>query len=172
MRRSVGLILMTKKKQVNGELVTAAILQRRGRWDTENDHPETYPDCCQVTVHGKIHREEIPLEALFRESCEELGTEFTRTCEKNISVSRLVEVKDEHQEVITYGGTIISSFLKIAQLGPSSGGFDLVTEEEVEKIIPITPQMKHTGPPAGVRAMFQDEIDSVKKAFSVFRQKY
>jgi len=162
MKKSVGLILVMRLSENS---VPMLILQRRGRWNTEKCAPESYPGCCQVTVHGGLKEDESFLEALSRESREELGRAFTVTYEKDVHLIRLVEVRNDKKEVITYGGIVMPERLRLVQLGPDSGGFDPITMEEALQIVPITDEMKIIGPPPGVRAMFPDEIEAVGKAF-------
>ena len=67
MKKSVGLVVMTMLPKKDGSKVLAAILQRRGTFNTEKMEPESWPGCCQVTCHGRLEEGEDFELGLFNE---------------------------------------------------------------------------------------------------------
>ena len=173
MKRSVGLILVTAIHDGQNGEIFMAVLQRRGRWNTEKTAPESYPGCCQVSIHGKLKEGEDFYEGLIRESCEELGKEFTEACQEDIPLTELLREKTDDKEIRTYGAFIPVERLSMVRLGPDSGGLDLVLGDNFfnGQVKEIAPDMKQDGPPYGVIALFPDEIQAIKKALETFTLK-
>ena len=177
MKKSVGLVIMFNIPQEDGNEVLMAVLQRRGRFNTEKMKPETYPGCCQVTCHGRVEDRDsggklsVFHTALIRESIEELGMEFTGMCTQDIQLIELTH-KTSEEEVVTYGALVPAERLKLIRLGADSGGLDPITFEVLDSLAEITPDMKKGGPAfTYTRALFRDEIEAIKKAFEVFGNK-
>ena len=173
MKKSVGLIVMSKIPKA-GKEVLVAVLQRRGRFNTEKMAPESYPSCCQVTSHGKLFETEKLFEGLFREAREELGQPFSGLVKANVSrgIQMLTHVADKEKEVTTFGVLVPTVWLKAIQWGPDSGGADLIAQENLDDIVEIADEMKVTGPEfIHTLAMFPDEIEAVRKAFEIFGKK-
>ncbi|MDD4803677.1 MAG: NUDIX hydrolase [Candidatus Pacebacteria bacterium] len=160
-KRSVGLVIIT---QANGILF--AVCQKRAQWNTEKDMPESFPGCLQVSCHGKLEESEDFYAALIRESKEELGDKFTRLCQNDVQLHKMVEVDDEKKHVVTYAAFVTEERLAMIEPGKDVGGLVYLSEAEVNQIIPIDPSMKENGSPDGKNAMFQDEIDAIKKAIN------
>jgi len=183
-KKSVGLVVMVMMPQKDGSEVMKAVLQRRGRFNTEKMAPESYPGCCQVTTHGKLEEGEDFDLGLANELGEELGQEFATTYCHGYHSEIVSEVKTTEKEVITFGALMPLDALKTIRLGPDSGGLVYVTAEQMSKdnpdLVELVPgekgsvmdKMKIYGPVhTGTIAMFPDEIEAVRKAFEVFGKK-
>ena len=131
---------------------------------------ESYPGCCQVSVHGGLKDGESFYVGLIRESSEELGDEFTQASQKDIPLTELFRELTNEKEVRTYGAFIPTERLSMVRLGPDSGGLELVHGDNFfnGQVQEITEDMKLNGPPHGVIALFPDEIQAVKKALEMF----
>jgi len=168
MKLSVGLVVMTLVPDESGRGVPAAVLQRRGMWNMEKNKPESYQGCCQVTAHGKLEGEEDPIRGIRREVCEELGERFLLFLDTAPKVVTLIDHKEDEKRVVTFGVFMNYNTLKEIRLGPDSGGLDIIKVSEVQGLSKIEKHMKETGCPPVVRALFEDEIEAIKKAFEIF----
>ena len=177
--RSVGLIVMAEIS----EMGLVAVLQERGRFNTEKMRPESWPGVCQVTAHGKLKEEESFEAALKREITEELGKEFYDSFFVLGALSRaggrtqegiLLEVyREETPEkiVITFAAKVLDYYLCLIRLGPDTGGLRFVRREEVEKIVDLRGFNRQIGVPDRMTvAMFPDEKEAVAKAFTLFAE--
>ena len=169
---------MVKMPQEDGSEVLMAVLQRRGTFNTEKMKPESYPGCCQVSVHGGVEEGESFDQAFIREVEEEFGKDFAnclRCLPNKAGVEILIHEETTEKEIFTYGALIPVGWLKMIRLGADSGGLDYITRTMVDYIVPITrvfdKEVKEKGPPADNQMMFLDEIEAVKKAFEIFGQK-
>lgn len=154
--------------QVNGILF--AVCQKRAQWNTEKDMPESFPGCLQVSCHGKLEEGEDFYTALIRESKEELGSNFTKLCQNDVQLHKVIEVDDEKKHVVTYAAFVTEERLAMIEPGKDVGGLVYLSEAEVNQIIPIDSSMKENGAPDGKNAMFQDEIDAIKKAIDGIKE--
>lgn len=170
MKRSVGLVVMVRIPDQGtpiGHRVMAC-LQRRGTFNHEKMAPESFPGCLQVTCHGGLNDGEDFMGGLLREMQEELGERFVVTYAHGY-LAILTETMTAEKQVVTYGTLVpIDSICDLVRLGPDSGGLVYVGAEQVENIVKIIPDMKESGPPPYLMAMFPDEIEAVKKAFEIF----
>lgn len=167
---------MIKMPQADGSEVLMAVLQRRGIFNTEKMAPESYPGCCQVTCHGGLEEGEDFDFGLVSEIAEELGSEFAQIYSHGYHGEILTEFRDSKKEVVTFGALMsVEDIRDHVRLGPDSGGLDFVREDEINGaisvLVEIKPEYKVSGPPAGVRAMFPDEIHAIERAFEVFGKK-
>jgi hypothetical protein len=160
MKRSVGIIVITKLP--SGEF--AAVLQRRGVFNFEKVKRESYPGCCQVTAHGGLKEGEDFDQGLVRESNEELGQEFANL---TLGMWKVNHQKTTEKENITYGRFCSWEEIQKIRLSPESGGIDILPQSELGTLVEITKDMKETGAPPNVRALFPDEIEAIKKAFDL-----
>ncbi len=162
-KKSVGIILIGKTA---GELM--AILQVRGVWNQEKNAPESYAGACQVTVHGKLEEGEDFMQALWREITEELGAEVLPAI-KALRLIELVKKDSEEQQIITYGAIAEENIFKMLMSKPKSqsfGGFRLIKQNEVEKIVDLSGIDKNIGvTDKNVIAMFPDDKEAVRIAF-------
>ncbi|MES3032297.1 MAG: NUDIX domain-containing protein [Patescibacteria group bacterium] len=167
-KKSVGIQLLAK--DAGGKLV--AILQVRAKWNAEKSCPESWPSMCQVTAHGKLEEGEDFLQALFRETQEELGDEIAVLVKKLHQNGKLVELTNldtPEKQVITYGAIVDENVYKemiTREKKASFGGFRVIKINDVKKIT----DLKHIDRNAGVTdakiiAMFPDEKEAVKIAF-------
>lgn len=141
------------------------LCQKQAKWNTEKNAPESFPGCLQVSCHGKLEEGEDFYDALIRESYEELGDKFTGLCQNDVRLHIVAEVKDDKKHVLTCAAFVTEERLGMIEKGKDVGDLVYLSEAEVDQIIPIDPSMKENGAPEGKNAMFQDEIDAIKKAF-------
>lgn len=171
MKRSVGLVVMVRIPK-DGKEILMAVLQRRGRWNTEKMAPESYPGCCQVTCHGKLKDGETFFQGLYRECHEELGTSFGDYIQADCRLETLRWETTEEKEFMTLGVIVHMMKLEMIRLGPDSGGLELITRNQVQDIFSLTQEgkdLKEKGPSRRDSLyMFPDEIEAVRKAFGVF----
>jgi len=159
-KRSVGIIVITKLP--GGEF--AAVLQRRGVFNFEKMKRESFPGCCQVTAHGGLKEGEDFQQGLVRESVEELGPDFSIQIK---GLQKLSHDETTEKEVITYGTFVTWERIRQIRLSPESGGIDILPQSELGTLVEITKDMKETGCPPSIRALFPDEIEAIKKAFDL-----
>lgn len=167
-KQSVGMQFLAE--DTSGKLV--AVLQVRPKWNQEKNTPESYPGACQVTVHGKLEEGEDFLQALLREVGEELGEEIVpvvKDLRENKKLIELVNLEDPEKHIITYGGIVEKAVLNKSTSREKSrefGGFKLIQQNEIEKIVDVQTFDKNTGvTDENTIAMFPDEKEAVKIAF-------
>ena len=167
-KKAVGLQLLSR--DATGEL--SAILQVRGKWDKEKNMPESYPGACQVTVHGGLEQGEDFMQALFRETEEELGNEMRPVVENLFRTGKLQELvnfETPEKQTITYGAIVEKNILNILfsrSKSPSFGGFKLIQSNQVDKIVDLRTLNKEIGvTDKNIIAMFPDEKESLRLAF-------
>lgn len=169
-KKSVGLVLLVDMPGEDGGL--RALLQRRGRFNFEEGTPESRPGGCQVTAHGKLEEGEDFMKALLREVAEELGTAAALLISGR--ASELVGVVHQQEgegkeEAVTFALKVDSSFVHFIRLGPSTGGFHLVSRAGLGDIQNLRDFDKIDGvQDTYVIAMFPDEQEAVIKAFARF----
>jgi len=146
-KKAVGVILLSKDEK--GELV--AILQVRSKWNAEKNAPESWPGACQVTAHGKLEEGENFMQALLREVGEELGEEMVPVIKELADKKRLVELTNYDTteiQIITHGAIVDTDILNMLlnkKKTNSFGGFKLIKQSDVDKIIDIKTIDKITG---------------------------
>lgn len=166
-KKSVGLVILVEMP--NRGLV--AILQRRGPYNFEEGETESWSGGCQVTTHGTLEEKEAFKTALFREAAEELGEDAMRLIYKHSDdLVEAFHLNVEDKEVITYAVKMDFAFIKEIRLGPSTGGLELVSRNEVSD---IAEDLRLFSRDDGVQdnatiAMFPDEKAAVLKAFELF----
>ena len=149
-----------------------AILQVRSAWNSEKNAPESWPEACQVTVHGKLEEGEDFIQAIFREISEELGPEivpFIRELFANGKFKELIDLETPEGHIVTYGGIVTEKVCKVLlakQKDRSFGGFKIIRSNEINKIIDLQTINKDTGvTDEETIAMFRDEKEAVRLAF-------
>jgi len=167
-KKAIGIVLLSKDEK--GELV--AILQVRSKWNAEKNAPESWPGACQVTTHGKCEEGEDFMQALLREVEEELGKEIVPIIKKLSDagkLTKLVNNETPEKHIITYGVVVdknIFQALMKKKKKPSFGGFKLINNNDVEKIVDIQKFDKTLGVvDKNVIAMFPDHKEAIKIAF-------
>jgi hypothetical protein len=156
----------------------AALLHVRGSIDPETGKSESFAGATQVTVHGNAIGHEPLSAALHRESAEELG-EMLLASGENMSVDEgLLLHLPEHLQILSYRnspaekvvtlGGLIKNPEMIRRLWPmlQSGQLRLLRESQLPQVRTIGPDYREKHIPAGVVAMFPDELEALKKAFS------
>jgi hypothetical protein len=174
--KSVGLVVMMDIPGIG----LVAVLRERGFFNPEKMEPESWPGVCQVTVHGRLEKNEDFLTALIRELPEELGNDFASNFISLITLNPALlgtvfgktfysqEGGKEVvvREVVTFAIKISPLFLKKIRLAPESGAIRLVSLDEIAKIVGATPSDKVNGAPdRRIIIMFPDEKAAVVNAF-------
>lgn len=163
--QSVGLIVLTEVPPT-GLLV--AVLRERGFFNFEKMRPESWPGGCQVTVHGKIDEGEKPLDALYRETREEVGEEFAKIVFSRKKPALIFSKHNADGEVFTYAVKIVCELLWRIRLSPDSGSIRFLQQAEIGKIRDITDYGKNTGVQCrNTIAMFSDEKQALEIAFKL-----
>lgn len=175
MEKFASLLIMTRLKITPDrpeELV--AVLQRRGEFNHETLGPESWPNACQLTVHGKVGPNETPEVALYRKTIEELGGEFI-TVAGNVcrpdGMVKIGQVEKSDKAIVHYAAIMVSSnSLKYIRLNASTGGLRLLRQGQVDTINNLFLEYhKDKGVPNNYRTcMFPDEIEALKNAFTIF----
>lgn len=166
-KKTVGFIALANTK--DGGLVAA--LQVRGNYNIEKDNQETYNGACQITVHGSIAEEENQIDALMRETREELGEEFAEIIEsKKDELVEINRIENENIAVVNYAIVVDGSDLDKIELDESTGGYiKLITKDDVENICELKPSDRSGGIKTESKiAMFPDDVEAVRLAFSNF----
>ena len=173
-----------EKKKTAGILVMSywqgkpvAVLLRRGKINHETMADETRPGGCQITAHGGLEEGENPLKGALRELAEEIGVGAAESvmngCQK-LNMGMTIWTTTEETETAFVTSVIVyvpdPAFVSIASFNGSSGGFEMLTEDQVHNIKNLRDYDKVTG----VRdlytiAMFPDESALVKKGFDLIR---
>ena len=167
MKTSVGLVVLVDVPSMGGRV---AVLQVRGRFNHEKMGPESYPGCCQVTVHGKCEDEEGIMGALFREIEEELGEKTALILQNKYLKNEFVGLCLKEKEGVINYGVIFSSdssvyFLNSIRLNASTGGLRFIRQVDIDDIIDIRLFDKTIGVKDLATAMFLDEKEALKLAF-------
>ncbi|OGD66261.1 hypothetical protein A2Z61_01085 [Candidatus Campbellbacteria bacterium RIFCSPLOWO2_02_35_12] len=163
-KKTIGLIIIFKDKE---KCFTAA-LQMRGGFNTEKNKPETYKNASQLTVHGGINKKENEIEALLRETKEELGAKFAKIIELN--KNKLIEVnriKNDKISVVNFGLILTKIDLDKIKINKQTGGsLRLISKNEIRNIRELKPSEKTNGiADKNEIVMFSDDIEAVKLAF-------
>jgi len=142
-RPKVGILLIRKNK---GDY--EAILQTRGTYDFRKDTPQTWAGINQVTVEGKIQLHEESLQALRRESHEELNPTAGECVFKLLIGDNLhkhsVLFKDE--SITIYALEIPNDFFKDYGIRPENitGGFRPVTRNHMSNVVVAKPEWRNS----------------------------
>lgn len=168
MKKSVGFLAF-----VEHEGMLLAVLQVRGRHNVEKElRAESWPGGCQVTIHGKAEPDEVLEKALFREAIEEVGVAAAGHIRSAVEKDHMELVYEHHEPekiVLTYAAVLPYEFVQAIHWHASSGGLQLITEQQIALI----EDLPSYGKTMGVLnrkdvAMFPDEIEAVRKAFEIF----
>ncbi len=170
--------MTTKKKFVGVQLLArnekrelVAILQVRGKWNAEKNNPESYPGICQVTAFGGLEEGEDFMQALLREVKEELGDEIVLFIKKLKGAGQLKEIchyeTPERQTVIygTIAGEDILKMMLKKEKNDSFGGFKIIRQDEIEKIVDLKNINREIGATEEIIAMFPAAKKAVEIAF-------
>src|SRR3989338_7023011 len=132
----------------------------RGGFNTEKNKPETYKNASQLTVHGGINKKENEIEALLRETKEELGAKFAKIIELN-------KKKNDKISVVNFGLILTKIDLDKIKINKQTGGsLRLISKNEIRNIRELKPSEKTNGiADKNEIVMFSDDIEAVKLAF-------
>lgn len=173
---SISLLIMTRFKLTpDGPEELAAVLQRRGEFNHKTMGPKSWPGAYQLTVHGKVEPNETVLDALYRETQEELGENYIGSLlawtETMFSMVQIGKVEKPGKLIVHYAVEILPDRLKLIRLNASTGGLRLVTESDLKDLQPAPNFNCNKTEGVFARrtiAMFPDEIPSLKRAFEIF----
>lgn len=171
----VGILVMTKLKlEENSPEELVALLQRRGKINTENDNGfkwQSFAGLCEVTSYGKADTGETPEEALKREMTEELGPKATEIILNN-QIQKLYEkIEGDGDTVFVWTALCDKNILKEIKLDISTGGIEILTEKDL-------PSLKFASfADKGISennlnslVIFETPIEAIKKAFYLYKR--
>mgnify|MGYP000639802521 CR=1 FL=1 len=158
-KKTVGLIVLANTQDRG----LVAVLQVRGDFNTEKNNEETYRGACQLTVHGSINEGESEIDALLRETREELGEEFTNLVQGS-PLYELNRIENEDISVTNLGFRIAEEDLEKIK----NAKIRLISKEDVNNICELKPSDRECGVDENDIAMFKDDIEAVKLAFEKF----
>ncbi len=169
----VGMLLMTKIKfseNIEEELV--AILQRRGKINTDNDYGfkrQSFAGLCEITSYGKAKSGESPEKALERETTEELGKEASRTIFKSKPIKLYERTEKDGDNVYVSAVLCDKNILKEIKLDISTGGIELIRKENLKNTMFANFEQK------GVKindlnniTLFEVPVSVLERAFEIF----
>ena len=170
----VGILVMTKLKlSEDSEEETVAILQRRGKINTDNDYGfkwQSFNGLCEITSYGKAEQDETPEEALKREIIEELGEKALETIFESKPVKIYERTEKDGDNVFVWAALCNKNILKEIKLDISTGGMEIIKKQDLEKISFANFEQK------GLQVKNLDEIkifevpiDVLGKAFEIFK---
>jgi hypothetical protein len=170
----VGILVMTKLKlsENSGEELVA-ILQRRGKINTDNDYGfkwQSFSGLCEITFYGKAEKDEKPEETLKRETKEELGEEAFKNIFSSNPIKIYEKLENDGDNVFVWAVLCNKKILKEIKLDISTSGIEIIKKEDLEKISFANFQQK------GVQIKNLDEIKLfevpvkvLEKAFEIFK---
>ncbi|MFA5934857.1 MAG: NUDIX domain-containing protein [Candidatus Paceibacterota bacterium] len=134
----VGMLVMTKLKlSENLEEETVALLQRRGKINTDNDYGfkwQSFNGLCEITSYGKAEQNETPEEALKRETIEELGEKASKTIFESKPIKIYEKIERDDDNVFVWATLCNKNILKEIKLDISTGGIEIIRKDDLEKI--------------------------------------
>ena len=134
----VGILLMTKLKlSENSEEETVAILQRRGKINTDNNYGfkwQSFNGLCEITSYGKAEQNENPEEAVKRELDEELGEKASKTIFESNPIKIYEKTEKDGDNVFVWATLCDKNILKEIRLDISTGGMEIIKKNDLEKI--------------------------------------
>ena len=134
----VGMLVMTKLKlSENSKEETIALLQRRGKINTDNDYGfkwQSFNGLCEITSYGKAEQNENPEEALKRETTEELGEKASKTIFESNPIKIYEKKEKDGDNVFVWATMCNKNILKEIKLDISTGGIEVIKKEDLEKI--------------------------------------
>jgi hypothetical protein len=165
-KRSIGLYIMT---DIRG--ILHAALQRRGEWNFETDKPESWPNTCQPTMHGRIEaKDRFDEVMLWREGFQEIGPQLTIAV-MDQPLTPLYTTDTGAEEIKTYGVKVSFDAIKAISISKSSGGVRFVNKDDLVRLVEIegSGMTKDVGAVDNrVIAMFQHNANALKRAFEIF----
>jgi hypothetical protein len=169
----VGILVMTKLKlSENSEEKIVAILQRRGKINTDNNDGfkwQSFPGLCEITSYGKAEPGESQEEALKREITEELGSEASKTIFRSNPIKIYEKIEIDGDNVFVWATLCDKNILKEIKLDISTGGMEIIKKDDLEKITSANFEQK------GLQVKSLDEIklfevpiEVLERAFEIF----
>lgn len=169
----VGILVMTKIKiSENSEEETVALLQRRGKINTDNDYGlkwQSFSGLCEITSYGKADKNESEKEALKREIIEELGINASETIFKSNPIKIYEKTEKDGDNIFVWTVLCDKNILKEIKLDISTGGMEIIKKQDLEKITSANFEQK------GLQVknldeikLFEVPIEVLEKAFEIF----
>jgi len=164
------------------KLGLVAVLQRRGEFNHEkleeilkggNDDGfgESFPGGCNLTVWGGMKENETPMEAIIRETYEEMGEDLGEMFDFNWHVAKeIYRFEDDKNLKIAFGLKVSCDILLDLHFNASSGGIHILTEDKVDEIQDLAKFDKKIGVlDRSVIALYFDCRQAIKNAFAMFK---
>lgn len=158
-KKTIGLIILTNTEK--------AVLQVRGDFNVEKDEKETYQGASQLTVHGSIAKNESEIDALLRETKEELGEEFANLVQgRSLDLIELNKTENENMSVTNFGFRIVEKDLEKIKINERTrASIRLISKDEISDIRELKPSDRESDIDKNEIAMFPDDIKAIKLAF-------
>ena len=161
MRHGVGLLILTDIPKIG----RVAVMQIRGKYNSEEKRRQYFAGGCQVTIYGGIQSGESLKKAIFREAKEELGKKIVSILKRKKLV-KLTEFKRGQESGKIYATVLNYKFLNKICFGPDTAGIKLVTPSDLKRSVDLSKLKfgvkKHT------LAIFSDTKKALKLAFRIF----
>ncbi len=170
----VGILIMTKIKPTeDSKEEIVAILQRRGKINTDNDYGfkwQSFSGLCEITSYGKAEKNETPEKALKREIKEELGEKAFKTIFDSKPIKIYEKIEDDGDNILVWATLCDKNILKEIKLDISTGGIEIIREKDLN-CIGFTDfkqkglQVKNTDE----IKIFEIPVGILRKAFQTFK---
>lgn len=161
-RSGVGLLILTDVPK-NGRV---AVMQVRGKYNSEEKRPQYYAGGCQATVYGGIKKGESSRRALIRETREELGAAFAQIV-KNLKLIKVSGFSRGNENGILYAARVPANVLKKIRLGQDSAGLRLIKPADLKAGVNLA-KFKSGVKNKKLLAVFPDTKKAIRQAFRLF----
>jgi ADP-ribose pyrophosphatase YjhB (NUDIX family) len=135
----VGILIVTKLKlSADSPEELVAILQRRGKIDTENENGfkwQSFAGLCEMTSYGKAEPGETPEQALEREMAEELGEKAKQKVLASNPKKLYEKTEDDGDKIFVWTTFLSSDILKDFKLDISTGGMEIIKRSDLDNLI-------------------------------------
>ena len=172
MKTFVGIIILTKLT-LNNQEELVAILQRRGKFNTEDPSGfklQSFAGLCEATAYGQAHLGEEPLMALKREMTEELGPVATDTIFATSPTPLFTQTEPDQDQIYLWSAFCDKSILEQIKLEVSTGGLEIVREADLPHLEYVTfGPTKVTCTDLNQIIAFELPTEALAKAFALYK---
>lgn len=149
-----------------------ALLQRRGKINTDNDYGfknQSFAGLCEVTSYGKAEGDETPDQALKREMTEELGEQATQTILNSKPVKLYENTEEDSDHTHVWTTLVDKNILKKIKLDISTGGIEILRKKDLEKVKFTTFTEKGLSiKDSDAIIIFETPKEAIEKAFMLY----